>query len=1036
QLPPNLQEAFSEVLKDEKHRGAWVAFQKDVLTEVLSVVKSMRQQLIQLSEEERRRFEELQRRLETLAGVPEILSFLCNSVLTILSGVQTLQERMDSVTQTHSQILLEMIRVRERTDQIEKHLRTYLGSEHLVISLNEFTGKFLTKLAVSPFVGRQGPLDQLNNFVSEGQGVAIVYAPPGYGKTRLIAHWISQIAREEKTRVVYHFFNRDPVFEGHATTLRDALKYVLAQVRSVTGQEDAYMMPRDEVELRLMLRNVLANLSLNADERLVIVLDGLDEAEPVLEHPPLPDPLPRGLFFVVSGRWDGTGPLPKYFEGWARFTEYIPLKALSLDELKEWLVQKDDGVLSQYAEDEEFVQELRHKTDGLPLFVTYLLDDLVNAAKQNRDVREVLRRTPAGLQGYINGEFEQMARVVKNEPGVRKMFALLTVAKGAMQEREIGELTGLSSWDFADLPIKVTRWFSIGEERSVSTEEEYSERTYIFAHPLLAEEFRRVLGREAQEAEIQLLNWCGKWREHKSPYALRFYPVHLREQRERFADLFELMRDKEFTQTQREVIPHEPDLPLRTIQLALQAAIEEENPVVMAEAVLRHASLVETKETPLQALKVWGLDRALGLARQRPERDYQMGTLWLLFLAWERSLSGDSEGAEKALETIVDWWHGKKLAPLGSIGVWRSGAAVYFLRQLVGITGATEVAIRVLDDKGLRNLSASWAQWGRLDEALQVAERIEDQEACSRGLMLIGIALAQAGQDERALRVFEQAVTVAESIESWWRWSALTDIVTALAESGLLEEALSVAERIEDDWERSHSLTDIAIAVAKKGRFDEAVAVAERIDAPIRSIALKDIATDLAQAGRLEEALTVARMIDNDSARARALMDLGTALAQVGRRENVWKVLDGVLRAAEEVKDDSTRLEVLSYIAETLTEAGMREKAEETFKEAWRLEDKAKSWALWVLSLKKTASSGFDDLALSFAQRILGKRERLAEVVEALAEGGAKGAVLRLLPLCGWLMPTALAACLALTRLYPEKAFPIAQVVIRHLRES
>jgi hypothetical protein len=255
---------------------------------------------------------------------------------------------------------------------------------------------------------------------------------------------------------------------------------------------------------------------------LVIVLDGLDDAEGEVK-PFIPSRIPEGLFVVVSGRWDGEGELPNYLKEWAKFTEFIPLKALSEEELREWLRTAGEGELEQFAENDDFVRTLREKTDGLPLFVRYLMDDLLRAVKEGKSPEQVLERTPSGFSEYVREQLGQLAKLVRNEKGVRDLFALLTVAKGALRQDEVEELTGLSVWDLEGLPHQVTRWFSIGETRSPA-----DMPTYSFAHPLLAEEFRRHLGREARQMEERLLKWCENWREHPSfPYILRHYADHL-----------------------------------------------------------------------------------------------------------------------------------------------------------------------------------------------------------------------------------------------------------------------------------------------------------------------------------------------------------------------------------------------------------------------------------------------------------------------------------------------------------------------------
>jgi 1,4-dihydroxy-2-naphthoyl-CoA synthase len=101
----------------------------------------------------------------------------------------------------------------------------------------------------------------------------------------------------------------------------------------------------------------------------------------------------------------------------------------------------------------------------------------------------------------------------------------------------------LRALDFEGLPVSVMRWFSVGEKEE--------ERTFAFAHPLLAEGFKGAIGREAEGMEQKLVKWCGEWERHKSPYALRYLPEHLRERRERWEGLFELAQDEGFAQRTR-----------------------------------------------------------------------------------------------------------------------------------------------------------------------------------------------------------------------------------------------------------------------------------------------------------------------------------------------------------------------------------------------------------------------------------------------------------------------------------------------------
>jgi hypothetical protein len=477
---------------------------------------------------------------------------------------------------------------------------------------------------------------------------------------------------------------------------------------------------------------------------LLIVLDGLDEADETL-HPPLRKPLPAGVFVVVSGRWDGAGNPPDYLQHWLEIAdEIIPIDAMSASEIAQWLQQAGDGELRAYADDDAFVQQILEKTDGLPLFLDFLLDDLLQAAKQSQNVRQVLHQTPTGFSNYVRQQFRQLAASVGQQPAVRTLFGILSVSKGALREDEIAKLTGLSGWDLAALPSQATRWWRIGGEDG--------KRTYSFAHPLLAVEFAKVLGSEAEGARQSLLAWCAEWQTHKSPYALRHYAEHLREAKQVDA-LYALARDEAFAQAQGEGIPHDPDLPRQTAALALQAAIETEDAPMMAEMLLLHARRVETVESPLDALRAGNPQRALKLAeRILREQDYQRGTLWLLRLAWVSSMGENgAEFAVQCLNRIRDWWHANRPKPLSDN--W-APVVVKVLLQLQ-CAQAAEMAI-ILQDEAKADLVRGLLESGlcpldeRVEQALAAAERIEEADERSRGVWCGGVGVGAGGAEAGA----------------------------------------------------------------------------------------------------------------------------------------------------------------------------------------------------------------------------------------------------------------------------------------------
>jgi tetratricopeptide (TPR) repeat protein len=908
---------------------------------------------------------------------------------------------------------------RKREEAILDFLRQTFGSQHLVIALQDRTRAFIDRIGTQAFVPREGALQQLENWLTRESGVAILHAPAGYGKTTFLANLVKASREAGDTRVVYHFFSKDPDLGGYATSLGNALAHLLGQVAAITdssqSREGLYASAVDPDSRRAQLENTIQELKLAEGERLLIVLDGLDEADETL-HPPLRKPLPAGVFVVVSGRWDGAGNPPDYLQHWLEIAdEIIPIDAMSASEIAQWLQQAGDGELRAYADDDAFVQQILEKTDGLPLFLDFLLDDLLQAAKQSQNVRQVLHQTPTGFSNYVRQQFRQLAASVGQQPAVRTLFGILSVSKGALREDEIAKLTGLSGWDLAALPSQATRWWRIGGEDGKRTYSsgagsprrtrrgriggEDGKRTYSFAHPLLAVEFAKVLGSEAERARQSLLAWCAQWQTHKSPYALRHYAEHLREAKQVDA-LYALARDEAFAQAQWEGIPHDPDLPRQTAALALQAAIETEDAPMMVEMLLLHARRVETVESPLDALRAGNPQRALKLAeRILREQDYQRGTLWLLLLAWASSMGENgAEFATQCLNQIRDWWHANRPKPLSDN--W-APVVVKVLLQLQ-CAQAAEMAI-ILQDKAKADLVRGLLESGlcpldeRVEQALAAAERIEDAYWRSRAYREVALALAQAGQPKQAQEAFQQALAAAERIE--WadgRSEAYREVALALAQAGQAEQALAAAERIEWADGRSEAYRAVALALVQAGQPKQALAAAERIeDAYWRSEAYREVALALAQAEQLEQAqeafqqaLAAAERIEDAYRRSEAYGAVALALVQAGQAEQA-------LAAAERIEDAYRRSEAYGAVALALVQAGLAEQAlaavERIEYDYWRSRAyRAVALALAQAGQPKQAQEAFQQ-ALAAAERIEwadGRSEAYREVALALAQAG------------------------------------------------
>jgi len=523
------------------------------------------------------------------------------------------------------------------------------------------------------FVGREDTLAGLDAFLTENRsGVLVITARAGYGKTALLANW-SRTRHGDGCFAAYHFFShRSDVTRPLANGLRNLLRQLY-----IYHESPDESLPDDEIRLRETLYGIVRERGAHDSEPLVIVLDGLDEAERSFS-PPFPTPLPDGVYVVVSARAD-EGDEPEYLRGWTEGAGRIHLDRLPRVAIAEWLRRTGEGELALFADDAAFVAQVDETTEGFPLYLRYLTEELAQAAKGGGDARVLLDQTPRGFGAYVRQQLKQLAQVeeVHRQREVQELFALLSVARGALSAADVEALTELTVWDLPALPWQVTRWFTMREKEDTTT--------YAFAHSLLADEFERALGRQAQKAKERLLDYCARWQEHRSPYALRHYAEHLLEAK-RYDELYALARNEAFQQAQADTLADEPHAPLRTLQAALEGAMVQYDATKMAEFCLTHARrLIEiTQESPLDALRTGHLERAWALADLH---DIEHNVLWHLLLVWELKDTGRLEEARTTLERLL----AKELPRLSD---WQGEYAADLLSDALSVNAEAFMALQ------------------------------------------------------------------------------------------------------------------------------------------------------------------------------------------------------------------------------------------------------------------------------------------------------------------------------------------------------
>jgi hypothetical protein len=1004
QLPAIFQTHYSEVLKDPTYNRAWIAFQRQMLEAIFQAIGELPGYIRTLIDEQVVRKQE------------EILSLL-------KAEPERWEQRAQKLIQDIKEPILEAIKFNQQ--QLD-YIVELLGEKHYCRLLHEATLRFLDLSMQEVFVGREAILDDLERFtVKRRRGLAVLFAPAGYGKTRLMMRLLARLQARGDIQTVYHFFTSHEALEGLGTRVEYAYAHLLLQLGALQGTTIS-LPDANPDELRAMLYYQLKELS-RAQKPLVILIDGLDEADEPISYPPLPEPLPDGVFVIVSARWDGQSEPPSYLQAWHKRANHVfSLETLREDDLREWLLCEES--LRRYAANAEFIRTLHQRTEGLPLYARYLIDDLRKA----QDPRQKLHDAPQGIRNYIRQQVSHIAQHVSNAQGVRQMFALLTVTKGALPDSDLIELTDLSDFDLENLPQPIGRWFL------------RSQLGWQFQHPRLAAEFRRALPNDAKQMERKLLEYCARWDEHKSPYALRYYAAHLAERA--ISDpadaehLYALMENGDFLQAQRAAFPDQPELPLSLMRQAIEVASARDEPVPLAKALLLHAQRVGgiRLQSPARIWRETGnLEYALKVADLYPPR---MRPLWYLLLAREQPNPEQRKGILDRLAQQVS----REKAPLSLFDAppYCDIAFALLIKVANDIDEATFTHLKPLFseqnwlrwlnrlvDEGSYALARQWFEWfrthlelsdlfelakiqGRLGlytYALASAEGIEDVMMRSIAFRAIAVLQAQAGLYDEAFRTTQRIENIGQ------RNVALREIAVSQALKGLYDEAFRTTQRIENIGQRNVALREIAVSQALKGLYDDAFHTAQKIeDVWLQSEVLSEITVLQAQAGLCDAALHIAQRAVKDERRTEAVIRIADvqadlydkalhfaqgfeneeaggqdiAMCEIVASQSQAGLYDEAIYTAQKIEDVRRRGKALREISKFQSRAGLYGKAIHT---AQKIEDVwLRSEALHEVAVLQ-AQAGLYDEAFHTAQKIEDvwlRSEALHEVAVLQAQAG------------------------------------------------
>jgi len=374
------------------------------------------------------------------------------------------------------------------------------------------------------FAGREKDLDFIAQRILEPTGgYLVITAPPGFGKTALMAALIQGTPEA----FAYHFFN--PAYVPGSVEEVSFLRNVVEQMAQWRGHY------KEEVPEHLDQLTALFNQMMGEELEgtRILVLDGIDEVAAWSIRNYLLHPLPPGFHLIITLRDVGQDWMDVY--GFSpEETAHLPLDGLSHQEVVQ-VLQTAGGLAATITGDESLLAEVirvaaypaRQSLGADPFYVRILAEDLASGQLKSFEIGQ----QPRGLNRYLDGWWKAIKVMAGDQPA-KDLFGTLAAAQGPIFRTDMEAINTslVDDWevDFFDEVISRVRRFVAGDDQV----------GYTLAHPRLQRYLRWRL-RVDRYAE-KLVDYCARWPEHRSPYALAFYANHLVESSQKEA-LFDLI---------------------------------------------------------------------------------------------------------------------------------------------------------------------------------------------------------------------------------------------------------------------------------------------------------------------------------------------------------------------------------------------------------------------------------------------------------------------------------------------------------------
>ena len=292
------------------------------------------------------------------------------------------------------------------------------------------------------------------------------------------------------------------------------------------------------------------------------------------------------------------------------------------------------------------------------------------------------------------------------------------------------------------------------------------------------------------------------------------------------------------------------------------------------------------------------------------------------------------------------------------------------------------------------------------EQAIEIAETLNDQSSLAIGLNCLGRLLQQQNKLEEAQKAFERGIKIAETLTLNDQSSitiGLNSLGGLLQQQNKLEEAqqtfersIEIAEALNDQSSLAISLNRLGGLLQQQGKLEEAqqaferqIKIAEALNNQSQlAIGLNCLGGLLQKQGKLEEAqqafersIKIAEALNDQSSLAIGLNCLGGLLQKQGKLEEAQQTFERQIEIAETLNNQSQLAIGLIYLRELLNKQGKLEEAQVAFERSIEVNEALNNQSQLATDLKRLGRLLHKQGKFEEAQQAC---ERYIEVAQAL----------------------------------------------------